>query len=125
MIVFNKSYAALTLFLFLVEVFIALYVHDHIIRPYIGDVLVVILIYCFVKSFVKLTPLKVALGVLLFSYTIELSQLFNLCSLLRLEHNKWALIILGNTFGIEDLIAYTVGLLLTVSIEKIRENKLQ
>jgi hypothetical protein len=78
-----------------------------------------------VKSFLKVNPLKAALDVLLFSYTIELAQLFNLCSLLQLEHNKWAMIILGNTFGIEDLIAYTIGLLLTVSIEKIRENKLQ
>ncbi len=39
--VFNKSYAALTLILFTVEVVIALFVHDHIIRPYLGDVLVV------------------------------------------------------------------------------------
>lgn len=123
--VFNKSYAVLTLILFTVEVVIALFVHDHIIRPFLGDVLVVILIYCFVKSFFALTPLKVALGVLLFSYSIELAQLFKLCSLLGLEHNKWAVIILGNTFGLEDLIAYTLGLLLTVSIEKFRENKLQ
>jgi len=53
---FNTKYFLLAFALFFVEVYIALYVHDDIIRPYIGDVLVVILIetvakYSFKKSF--------------------------------------------------------------------------
>ncbi|WP_092559518.1 hypothetical protein [Anaeromicropila populeti] len=33
-----------------IEVLIARYVHDTVIRPYIGDVLVVIVLYCLVRS---------------------------------------------------------------------------
>ncbi|MFT5385169.1 MAG: hypothetical protein ACI81W_002574, partial [Saprospiraceae bacterium] len=40
----------MTAFLFLIEVGIAVFIQDRIIRPYIGDLLVVILIYCFIRS---------------------------------------------------------------------------
>ena len=39
------GYAIATVILLLTEVLIALYVHDAFVRPYIGDVLVVIVIY--------------------------------------------------------------------------------
>lgn len=48
---FNKTYFAFTVLLFLTETLIALFLHDQLIRPYFGGVLVVILIYCFFKSF--------------------------------------------------------------------------
>jgi hypothetical protein len=86
---------------------------------------VVILIYSFVKSFIKVTPLKAAIGVLLFAYAIEIAQYFNLCSQLGLDHNKFATIVLGNTFGIGDIVLYTLGILLTLVIEKNRETRLK
>ena len=42
-----------------VETLIALYVHDKVIRPYVGDLLVVLVVYCFVRIFV---PVKVRRG---------------------------------------------------------------
>ena len=42
MLRFNKTYFLLTILLFCTEVIIALFVHDNFIRPYFGDVLVVI-----------------------------------------------------------------------------------
>ena len=45
-------YGVATLVIFLVEFLIARYVHDSFIRPYVGDVLVVILLYTFVRIFV-------------------------------------------------------------------------
>ncbi|MCW5910752.1 MAG: DUF2809 domain-containing protein [Cyclobacteriaceae bacterium] len=51
---FNRNYLVWSLAIFIAEVLIALFVHDSFIRPYVGDVLVVILIYCFVKSFIDL-----------------------------------------------------------------------
>ncbi|WP_313805618.1 DUF2809 domain-containing protein [Flavobacterium sp.] len=50
---FNVKYAIWTLLLFITEVLIAVCIRDNFIRPYLGDVLVVILLYCFLKSFVK------------------------------------------------------------------------
>ena len=37
--------------LFLIEGAIAIWVHDRFVRPYMGDVLVVVLVYCFVRIF--------------------------------------------------------------------------
>lgn len=45
-------YAICFLLLFLTEVYIALYVHDDFIRPYIGDMLVTMLICCFCRMFI-------------------------------------------------------------------------
>jgi hypothetical protein len=39
MFTFNLSYFLLALLLFVAEVLIDIYVHDRIIRPYIGDTL--------------------------------------------------------------------------------------
>ncbi|WP_139068386.1 hypothetical protein [Flavobacterium glycines] len=51
MLHFNKTYFAFTVLLFLAETLIALFVNDQLIRPYFGGILVVILTYCFIKSF--------------------------------------------------------------------------
>ena len=45
-------YLLATIVLIAVEVLIALFVHDNFVRPYIGDVIVVVVIYCFVRIFV-------------------------------------------------------------------------
>ena len=39
------------LVIFCIEVLIALYVRDRFIRPYVGDMLVVVLVYSFVRIF--------------------------------------------------------------------------
>lgn len=52
---------------------------------------------------------KLAVGVLLFSYGVEIAQYFNLVSLLGLQNIKLARIIIGSTFDWLDLVAYTIG----------------
>jgi len=115
----NPAVLALTILLFITEVLIALYVHDNIIRPYIGDLLVVILIYCFVKSFFNFPVFKTATGVLLFSYSVEILQYLKLVDLLGLQHSNAANIIIGNSFEWIDMVAYTVGFLTILFVEKI------
>src|SRR4029079_5344553 len=88
MLTFNFRYFLFALILFLVEVFIALYVHDGFIRPYVGDYLVVMLIYCAARTFIKISTVKLAIAVLLFSYLIEVLQFFNLVCRLLLEKKK-------------------------------------
>lgn len=118
----NPTFLILTILLFIIEVLIALYVHDSIIRPYIGDLLVVLLIYCFVKSFFDFPVLKTAIGVLLFSYLIEIFQYLKLIELLGLQHSKAANIIMGNSFEWIDLLAYTGGFATILLAEKIAES---
>lgn len=98
------------------EVCIALFINDRFIRPYLGDVLVVILIYCFVRMFFSFGHFQVATGVLLFSYAVELAQYIDIVNLLGLQHNRIARIVIGTSFSVFDLFAYTAGIgLITIS----------
>ena len=123
MLRFHRIYFGLTAILFLVEVAIALFVHDRIVRPYVGDLLVVVLIYCFVRSFLAITVWRAAIGVLLFAYTIEILQHFNLVELLGLQNYRLANIVIGNSFAWVDLVAYTVGIAIVVWVERMRKGK--
>ena len=128
MLQFNRTYFAFTIFLFLLETVIALFVHDNFIRPYFGDFLVVMLLYCFLKSFLNVSVWAAAGLVLLFSFAIEIAQYFNMVEKLGLQHYKIAKVVLGNSFAWMDLLAYVLGILAVISIEKFtlkRENKKQ
>lgn len=120
---FHKTYFILAVLLFLIEVAIALFVRDRFVRPYVGDFLVVIFLYCFFRSFLK-TPYRiVALYVLLFSYLIEWSQYYHLIKRLGLQQSRLAHLILGSGFEWLDLLAYTLGILLVLVVEKRRTAK--
>ena len=92
--------------------------HDTIIRPYAGDFLVVILIYCFIQSFFNLSVIKLSIGVLLFAYTLEGLQYFKLVQLLGLDHSNLAKTIIGIHFEWIDMIAYTLGIASVLIIEE-------
>lgn len=115
---FNRVYFIATVLLFLTEVFIGWHMHDAIIRPYGGDFLVVMLIYCFVKSFFNTPVIATAFYTLLFAYLVEISQYFHLVNLLGLEHNTTASIVMGVGFSFIDLLAYTLGVAFILLIEK-------
>lgn len=97
--------------------------HDAIIRPYGGDFLVVILLYCMVKTFVNTPQLITACSVLVFAYLIEISQYFHLVEILGLEHSKIACTVMGTFFSFIDLLAYTFGILFVIIIENIYTTK--
>ncbi|MCW3094285.1 MAG: hypothetical protein JWP81_5354 [Ferruginibacter sp.] len=116
---FNKCYFIVTGLVFGIEVLIARFAHDQIIRPYIGDLLVVVLMYCCMKSFLHVPVLRAAISVLLFSYVVEISQYFHLVNRLGLQHSKLARTVMGTSFAWLDLIAYTIGIVLILYTEKI------
>lgn len=100
--------------LFLLLVYIALFVNDQFVRPFLGDVLVVIWLYLLLQAFLKIKPYTLAFWTLLFSYAIELAQRYNVLELLGLQDIKVARIILGSTFDWFDILAYTLGWLVIV-----------
>lgn len=115
---FNRHYFVLAILLFIIEVCIALFVHDTIIRPYGGDLLVVILLYCILRSFANIPVLPAAISVLVFSYIIEILQYFTIVDRIGLQNSKLARIVIGSSFEWIDLVAYTVGILLVLLLEK-------
>lgn len=117
MLRFNPRFFGYTLVLFVIEVLIALYVHDNFVRPYLGDYLVVMLLYCGVRTFINASPLKIALAVLLFAYFIELLQYFHLVDRLGLAGNTVARTVIGYGFEWLDLLAYTLGVISILLLE--------
>lgn len=115
---FHKKSFIIAVAIFIIEVLIALYITDNFVRPYVGDVLVVILIYYFVKAFVHIGVWPLAIATLLFSYVIETLQYFQFVKLIGLGDNKFANIVIGNSFAWEDIIAYTVGIAIVLMIER-------
>ncbi len=117
---FRFIYFALFLLILTVEVLIALFARDSIIRPFAGDVLVIVLIYYFLRIFLNYAPLKLALGVLIFAFVIEILQYFDYVKLLGLEKNRILSVMLGRTFERLDFAAYFAGFLLIIVGEKLR-----
>jgi hypothetical protein len=118
MLTFNKKFFFFTILLFIIELLIALFVRDAFVRPYVGDYLVVILIYCAVRTFLKAPVLIVATGVLLFSFLIETLQYFHIVNRLGLENNTIARTVIGTGFEWSDLAAYTLGILTVLFLER-------
>lgn len=115
---FDKKSFLIASILFFVEVIIALFIKDKIIRPFVGDILVVIFVYYFIKSFIKVKPINIAIFTLLFSFLIEFLQYFNFVNLIGLGHNKAARIIIGTSFSWIDLVCYFIGFILLFIIDK-------
>jgi len=112
--------------LLIIEVSIAILFSEGFIRSTFGDFLVVILIYCFIKSFTNIKPLPAVAGVLIFAFTVEFLQLLNLVDILNIHDNTIARIVLGTTFQVTDLFAYFFGTMAILIIEyKIKTGKQQ
>ncbi|QDW26623.1 DUF2809 domain-containing protein [Pedobacter sp. KBS0701] len=109
---FNLKFLFIFLAIFLIEILIAKYLHDAFIRPFGGDVLVVVLIYAFFRIFLTTNNKRLALGVLIFSFVIEFLQAIHYVNWLGLQDNKFWSVVLGTYFSVYDLLAYFVGYLI-------------
>lgn len=79
--------------------------------------LVVGLIYAFVRSFVQGNFHKIAFGVFLFSCGVEILQYYKIVEVLGLGDNKIASIIIGTTFTWEDILCYFIGYITIITVE--------
>ena len=103
--------------IFAIEVVIAIWVHDRIIRPFIGDLLVVILLYCLVRGISRLSVKAAAGWVLAFAFLVEILQYFDIVNLLQLGHNRLARVVIGTSFAWMDLWMYVLGIGLVLWLE--------
>ena len=114
------KYAIVFVLLLFVEVMIALYVHDTFVRPYVGDMLVVILVYSFTRIFIPERCRLLPLYVFLFAAGVEVLQYFKLIQVLGLENNRFLRVVLGSVFDIKDIVCYGVGSILLEVYERIK-----
>lgn len=118
MLTFRRSYAILSFILLGIEILIALFVRDGFVRPYLGDTLVVILLYCLLRAFLKINVTPATLLVLGFACFVELLQYVQLLKHLALQDSTLARIILGSSFSWLDLLAYSAGTGIILLLEK-------
>lgn len=112
-------YAVSFAVILIIEILIALFVRDSFIRPYGGDILVTILICCFMRMiFMEKIPL-LPLWVFLFAVTVEVLQYFDIVSILGLGGIKFFVVLVGNSFSVIDILCYAIGCLLFHLREKL------
>jgi len=110
-------YAVIAFVLFIVEVLIALFVTDGFVRGYVGDVLVVMLVYAALRAITRMGvagALALTIGLAL---AVEIAQAFGLLRALGLADNRVAAIVFGGVFDVLDIAAYLAGGALVVIAE--------
>jgi hypothetical protein len=115
---FNKTYFILSVLLLATEIIIVVYTNDGYIRPFGGDFLWVILIYCIIKTIIKCDVNRTVIAVLLFAFVVEVLQYFHILNLLGLQGSAAARIIMGTDFAWTDMLMYTLGMLLVWLVER-------
>ena len=93
-----------------IEILIGLFAHGWV-RAYLGDVLVVILIYTIVRTISPYSPKKwfaLPTVILIFSFIVEFLQLWGFCDRFGIT-NQLMRIIIGTGFSVWDLVCYAVA----------------
>ncbi|KEO91500.1 hypothetical protein EH31_02195 [Erythrobacter longus] len=114
----HRGYALAALSIFAVEVVIALFVRDAFIRPVFGDVLAAALVYCGLMAIFDTPKTAAAMVAFAFACLIEALQYLDALTFLGLEQNPIARVVLGTTFSWGDIIAYLVGAIAALLIDK-------
>ena len=124
----RTNYLLAFIVIFITEICIALFVRDRFIRPYGGDILVTVLICCFVRIFFPTGIRLLPVWIFLFALAVEIGQYFNMVDLIGLGDIAFFRILLGTSFSALDLVCYAVGCALffladTLSVQFIRRKQ--
>lgn len=106
------NYALVFIILLLIEVLIALFVHDNFIRPYIGDVLIVMVLYAAVRMIIPYSYRLLPLYIFIFATIVECLQYFKIVQLLGMTNNGFIRVLIGTVFDVKDILCYGIGCIL-------------
>ena len=116
----RRGYAIGALAVLLVEVAIALWVHDHWVRPFGGDVLAVVLVYLGLRAVTRWRwPVAVA-AALVVAVVVEVGQLLGLAGMLGFGRGSAGEVVLGSGFDPLDFLAYGLGAFIVSTVERRR-----
>ncbi|MDE7157061.1 MAG: DUF2809 domain-containing protein [Lachnospiraceae bacterium] len=121
----KKDYARLVygicfLVLAVVEVLIAMFVHDEWVRPYGGDIIIIFVIYAFIRMLLPHGFVSLPIVILLFACLAEGLQYINIVEKLGLGDIEFFNVLLGTVGDVKDIICYAVGCLILIIYEIIR-----
>ncbi len=115
----RKKYLIVFTIVLIIEIIIALFVKDTIIRPYVGDILVVILVYSFIRSIVEKRIKFLPIYVLIFATMVEIAQYYRIVEVLNLNNNRVISIIIGASFDFKDILCYIFGAIILLIWEEV------
>lgn len=115
---FSSRYAIAFAVLLLVETLIALFVHDSFVRPYLGDSLAVVALYCLLLALLAISRRSALVGAFVFACCLEVGQALCLVERLGLADNRVMRVVLGTSYSTLDLVAYAGGVLLVLVLER-------
>ena len=111
-------YAVMFFGLLLTEIIIALFIKDNFIRPYIGDLLVTVLICSFCRIFIPKKVVALPIYVFAFSIIVEFAQHIDIVKILGLQNIRFLSILIGRSFSMVDILCYALGCLVFFIIDK-------
>ncbi|GKX32066.1 membrane protein [Vallitalea longa] len=117
----NKKYILIFLIILFIEIGIASFLEDSIIRPYIGDILVVVLIYTLIRGLIPKVIKLLPIYIFILATMVEFAQYLHIVDMLNLQDSKLLSIIIGSTFDVKDIVCYLIGtviLFIWIKIEK-------
>jgi hypothetical protein len=105
--------------IFMVEIAIAVgIIGGAFIRGSVGDILVIVLLYCLVRAALGLAPVVAAVSAVAAGFLVEALQYIKVAELLGLKAGSILYIAVGNTFALSDLFMYALGGLLALSVDR-------
>ena len=111
-------YLSVFLLLLIAEVLIGAFVRDAFIRPFVGDVLITVLLCCLVRVAFPNGCRWLPAWVFLFSAAVECVQLLKLPAKFGLQGTILG-VIMGSTFDLKDILCYGIGCALFALAERI------
>lgn len=107
-IIHRFAFLLIFIFLLAIEVLIALYVHDDFVRPYVGDMIVTVVVWAFARIVFPDRFKLMSLYVMIFAILVEVGQYFNYVDLLGIT-NPILVTMMGTSFAWADIACYAVG----------------
>ena len=117
-------YGLISILLLGIEILIGLFGQGWV-RIYLGDVLVVILLYTIVRTIIpnkKMPWFIIPSAILVFAFIVEFLQLWGFCDRFGIT-NELLRIIIGTGFSTVDLICYLIGITPCYVAEFVIRNK--
>lgn len=114
----NIKYIFTFVVILIIELIIGLFVNDAIIRPYVGDILVIILMYTLIRGIVQKSIRYLPMYLFLFALIVELAQYYRIVNILNLQDYKVISTIIGTSFDIKDVLCYLLATVILIVWDK-------
>lgn len=118
------SFLAVFVLLLAVEVLIALFVHDDFVRPYVGDMIVTVVVWSFLRIIFPDKFKLMSLYVMIFAILVEVGQYFHYTELLGIT-NPILVTMIGTTFAWADIACYAVGCIVAAVADTVMFRKIK